>query len=50
MGDIERIQPLLTEFGKVWEKYFPDMSFMEVIDNFQSWIEQQSDEFFLHRG
>ena len=38
MRDIERIQPLLTEFGKIWKKYFPDMRFMQAIDNFQSWL------------
>lgn len=36
MRDINRIQPLLTDFGNVWEQCFPDMRFMQVIVNFQS--------------
>lgn len=45
MRDPKRIMPLLTDFGNVWEQCFPDMRFMQVIVNFQSWL--GSDGFYI---
>lgn len=45
MRDIKRIQPLLTDIGNVWEQCFPNMRFMQVIVNFQSWL--GSDGFYI---
>ena len=45
MRDINRIQPLLTDLGNVWEQCFPDWRFMQVITNFQSWL--GSDGFYI---
>ena len=45
MRDVKRIQPLLTDIGNVWEQCFPDMRFMQVIVNFQSWL--GSDGFYI---
>ena len=45
MRDIKRIQPLLEDIGNVWGHCFPDMRFMQVIVNFQSWL--GSDGFYI---
>lgn len=45
MRDINRIQPLLTDLGNVWEQCFPDWRFMQVITNFQNWL--RSDGFYI---
>lgn len=45
MRDIKRIQPLLTDIGNVWEQCFPDWRFMQVITNFQNWLD--SDGFYI---
>ena len=45
MRDINRIQPLLTDLGNVWEQCFPDWRFMQVVNNFQSWL--QNDGFCI---
>lgn len=43
--DINRIQPMMYELGNVWEACFPDMRFMQMIVNFQSWL--GSDGFYI---
>ena len=45
MRDPARIAPLLMEFSEVWEQCFPDLRFMQVIVNFQSWL--GSDGFYI---
>lgn len=45
MRDVKRIQPLLTAIGDVWERYFTDMRFMQLITNFQNYL--HSDGFYI---
>lgn len=45
MRNIDRIAPLMNDFANVWEQCFPDMRFMQVIVNFQSWL--NSDGFYI---
>jgi len=35
MRNTEHIQLLLTEFGKIWGRYFPDMSFFVWVYTFE---------------
>ena len=44
MRDINRIMPLMKQFGNVWEQ-FPDVRFMQFIVNFQCWL--GSDGFYM---
>ena len=45
MRDPARIKSLLAELSEIWEQCFPDMRFMQVIVNFQSWL--GSDGFYI---
>ena len=45
MRDINRIKPLLNDLSEIWEHYCPDMRFMQLICNFQNWM--QSDGFYI---
>ena len=37
MRDPERIKPLLDEIGELWKQKCPDLRFMQLIENFQSY-------------
>lgn len=45
MRNPDRIEPLLMELANVWEQCFPDWRFMQVVCNFQGWL--QSDGFYI---
>ena len=40
MRDINRIEPMMTFIMQAWKEYFPDWRFMQLINNFQSWLGQ----------
>ena len=45
MRDKYRIEPFLTEFGKLWEKY-SDLRFGQLVMNLQATISKNSDSFY----
>ena len=42
MRDINRIEPMMTFIMQAWKEYFPDWRVMQLINNFQSWLGQDS--------
>ena len=45
MRNSNRIHPLLMDIGNVWKQCFPDWRFMQVVCNFQRWL--NSDGFYI---
>lgn len=37
MRDPDRIDILLTDLGRLWKQYCPDLRFMQLISNFQQY-------------
>lgn len=45
MRDANRIDPMMMRIAQVWKENFPDWRFMQMINNFQSWL--GSDGYYL---
>ena len=48
MRNTDRIAPLMIDLENIWEQCFPDLRFMQMISNFQSWL--GNDGFYIEDG